>query len=216
MKPRPPAEVLKPALDKARREFAALDPLVAAIKGDGRYHALEQGGEIAIHFWGRDYLVAYPEGIVRQADTGKEPSLAAQIILLHYLTCADGTPPAYRWIAFRDLPDAFIYDKAFRERALDPLAARFGRDVAELIQAAQALGGERLDLGDAAFLFRMFPRLFLAVVLYTGDEEFPSSANILYDASADHYLPAEDLEVLGGMLAGRLIKWPGEPARDET
>ncbi|MBM4467033.1 MAG: DUF3786 domain-containing protein, partial [Chloroflexi bacterium] len=83
-------------------------------------------------------------------------------------------------------------------------------DLDGFVAAAEALGGERLTYGDASFLFPMFPRLRLAVVLYLADEEFPASANVLFDAAAGHYLPTEDLAVLGGMLTGRLIKSSGE------
>jgi hypothetical protein len=68
------------------------------------------------------------------------------------------------------------------------------------------LKGESLSFGDASFLFRMLPRLWLAVVLYLADDEFPANANVLFDAAASHYLPTEDLAVLGGLLAGRLIR----------
>ena len=45
----------------------------------------------------------------------------------------------------------------------------------------------------------------MAVVIYEGDEEFSASANVLFDAAASNYLPTEDLAVLGGVLASRLI-----------
>ncbi|MEJ2208321.1 MAG: DUF3786 domain-containing protein [Anaerolineae bacterium] len=72
--------------------------------------------------------------------------------------------------------------------------------------AARAMGAESLSFGDASFLFRALPRLWMAVVLYVADDEFPASANVLFDASASHYLPTEDMAVLGGLLASRLIK----------
>jgi hypothetical protein len=56
------------------------------------------------------------------------------------------------------------------------------------------------------FAFRLLPRVWLAVVLHLADDEFPANANILFDATVSHYLPTEDLAVLGGMLAGRLSK----------
>jgi hypothetical protein len=68
------------------------------------------------------------------------------------------------------------------------------------------LRGESLSFGDASFLFRTLPRLWMAVVLYLADDEFPANANVLFDATASHYLPTEDLAVLGGLLAGRLIR----------
>ena len=66
-----------------------------------------------------------------------------------------------------------------------------------------------MSFGDASFLFRVLPRLWMAVVLYLADDEFGASANVLFDGAADHYLPTEDLAVLGGMLSSRLIRIAG-------
>jgi hypothetical protein len=46
----------------------------------------------------------------------------------------------------------------------------------------------------------------MAVIFYAGDDEFPSAVSVLYDSSAGHYLPTEDLAVLGGLLVGSLLK----------
>jgi hypothetical protein len=86
------------------------------------------------------------------------------------------------------------------------LAHAFGADLPAFEAAAQALGGEHLSFGDASFSFRLLPRVWLATVLNLADDEFPATANVLFDASASHYLPTEDLAVLGGILAGRLVK----------
>jgi hypothetical protein len=53
---------------------------------------------------------------------------------------------------------------------------------------------------------RVLPLVWLAVVLNLSDEEFPANVNVLFDGAASHYLPTEDLAVLGGIVAGRLIK----------
>jgi hypothetical protein len=135
-----------------------------------------------------------------------EADIATRILLLHYLIHADGTPLASRWIAFRNLPGGLGYDAAFQKRASQRLAHKFGRDRSAFEKAAQRLGAERLSFGDAAFLFRALPRVWLAVILYLADEEFPPGANVLFDAAASHYLPTEDLAVLGGMLTSQIIK----------
>jgi hypothetical protein len=46
----------------------------------------------------------------------------------------------------------------------------------------------------------------LACALWPGDEDFPSKASILFDASASHYMPTDGLALLGSGLARRLIK----------
>jgi hypothetical protein len=207
MKPRTPEETYGPALDKAVRDLQTLDPWLVALRSDTRYTRLtESSSQIEVRFWGRDYVVRYPDISVEEVDTGQEPPIATRILILHYLLNADGTPLADAWAAFRELPGGRVYDAAFRRRANLRLAQAFGHDLDSFVAAAESLGGTRLNYGDASFLFPMFPRLRLAAVLYLAGEEFPASANVLFDAAASHYLPTEDLAVLGGMLAGRLIK----------
>jgi hypothetical protein len=126
--------------------------------------------------------------------------------MMHYLLTADGTPLGADWIAFRNLPGGLGYDGAFQGRASLRLAHAFGTDLSGFEKAARALGGERLSFGDASFSFRLLPRVWLAAVLHLADEEFSATANVLFDAAASHYLPTEDLAVLGGILASQLIK----------
>jgi hypothetical protein len=210
MEPRTPEETYGPALDKAVGELQSLDPWLVALRSDTKYTGLtEASGQIEVKFRRKHYVIFYPEISVEEVETGQEPPIAIRILILHYLINADGTPLADSWVAFRELPDGRVYDAAFRRRANLRLAQAFGNDLDGFVAAAEVLGGERLTYGDAAFLFPIFPRLRLAAVLYLADEEFPASANVLFDAAADHYLPTEDLAVLGGMLAGRLIKAGG-------
>jgi hypothetical protein len=51
----------------------------------------------------------------------------------------------------------------------------------------------------------VLPRLRVAVLLWAADEESPAQASIVFDAAAGHYLPAEDLAGVGGLLARRLV-----------
>lgn len=207
MKPRKPGERYEPALIKAREELKAADPfLTASLSGVGYQQTTADAGQFEVSFWGQTYLVEFPEGSVREADSSQEPSIPTQILLLHYLDSADGTRPADKWISFRELPGGLGYNEAFEGRANQRIARAFGRDVAGFVRAAEALGGERLTFGDASFLFRVWPRQWMAVVLYAADEEFSASANVMFDGAASHYLPTEDWAVLAGMLASRLIK----------
>jgi hypothetical protein len=199
---RTPEETYGPALEKARSAFPDLDPLETAARAAVTFEA----GQFQVPFFGTMYHVHWPEGTVLPAAGQETVDVATQILNLHYLLTADGTPLAAEWVAFRSLPGGLGYDAAFQGRASIRLAHAFGTDKQAFENAARALGGERLSFGDASFLFRLFPRAWLAVVLYLADDEFPASANVLFDAAVSHYLPTEDLAVLGGMLAGRLVK----------
>jgi hypothetical protein len=206
-RPRSPEETYGPALRKARQAFPHLHPLQVEAKSAVTYQqAGIESGFFQAPFFGTIYNVHWPDGTVERTGSVEKVDIASWILLLHYLLTADGTPLADQWIAFRNLPGGLGYDAAFQKRANLRLARTFGSDQKAFEAAAKALKGERLDFGDASFLFRLLPRVWLAVVLYVADEEFPANANVLFDAAASHYLPTEDLAVLGGMLASRLIK----------
>ena len=190
------------AWEQARSEWAAADPArCAAQAGCG----LSPDG-VTVPFFGRPHLVTHPGGDVSAG--GAPAHVAMSILLLHYLLRADGVPPAGEWRAFRELPDGMFYAASFAQRAEAPLAQAFGAGSSSGLEAfrgaAAAAGGLPLELADAAFAFQALPRLALAVLVWVGDDEFPAQASVVFDAAAGHYLPAEDLAGLGGLLAGRL------------
>lgn len=208
-KPRSSEEIYGPALRKARRAFLKVEPkVVAAQAGVDLKADTEQSARFECTFLGTRHHISWPDGTVQRVVQGEsEPAdIATTLVLLHYLLTADGSAMADEWVAFRNLPGGLGYDAAFQGRANGRLVPAFGSNRAAFEAAARAIGGERLTFGDAAFAFRTLPRLWLAVVLYVADDEFPASARVLFDGSASRYLPTEDLAVLGGMLASRLIK----------
>lgn len=196
------------AQDKALADWAAADPARCAALAGG---AVTPDG-VSVLFFGRPHLATHPGGAVRAANPAhaEEPPRAAhisiQIVLLHYLLAADGAPPADRWLAFRELPDGLFYAQAFAGHAEGLLAEKLGADLPRFRQAAEALGGQSLDLADAAYRFPAFPRLAVAALLWAGDDDFPAQARILFDANAGHYLPTEDLAGIGDWLAHRLTR----------
>ena len=202
VKLRKPEEIYGPALEKARQALATRDPLDVAGRSGATYE--KSAGSLRLLFWGETYRIYPQTGLVQVEGTAQEPGIPVQLLILHYLLHADGTPMADKWISFWQLPGGRSYYPAFQKRASLPLARAFEREPQKLIAAAKTLGGERLSFGDASFLFRVLPRLWLALVFYQGDEEFPATANILFDGAASHYLPTEDLAVLGGILAAKL------------
>jgi len=206
-RPRTPEETYDPALQKAQQDLNRLAPRFVAARAGVTYRQLtDETGEFDVPFWGQSFIVAFPYGTMTIGGSEESPPIAEQILTLHYLITADGAPMANHWVAFRELPGGMGYAPAFEGRANNRLKRAFGRDAEGFHRAARALGGELLSFGDVSYMFRIFPKLWLAVVLHLADEEFGASASVLFDGAASHYLPTEDIAVIGGMLAGRLIK----------
>ncbi|MGD8464070.1 MAG: DUF3786 domain-containing protein [Anaerolineae bacterium] len=206
-KPRTPEETYGPALEKALNEFPELDPRETGLRAAVGYQPVDPDrGRFEVPFMGRLFHVHWPQGSVQRVADQADADIATRLLLLHYLLEADGTPLASKWIAFRNLPGGLGYDDAFQRRASRRLAQAFGTDLVGFEKGARALSGERLDFGDASFLFRILPRVWMAAILHLADDEFPAEVNILFDAASSHYLPTEDLAVLGGILASFMIK----------
>jgi hypothetical protein len=200
--PRTREDTYQPALETAIRALALLEPFEAAFRAGCDYDPAT--ARISVPYFGRELQAGFPAGTVLAAD-GQAADTATRLLVLHYLIHADGSPPGDRWVAFRELPDARVYDPAFQKRSALRLLHRFGNDEPALVAASRLLQGEPIQFGDRAFLFRAFPRVRLAVIWHHGDEEFPPSLHVLFDAGAGNYLPTEDLAVLGGALAAKLI-----------
>jgi hypothetical protein len=109
-----------------------------------------------------------------------------------------------------------FYANAFHGYAEMRLAQGFNGDVEQFRAAARRLGGDRLSFGDAAFEFAAMPRISVGAVYWMGDQDFPSSASILFDAAASHYLPTDAVGALGSQLVSRLLGQPDQDAQTLT
>jgi hypothetical protein len=189
------------AYRKAQQDLQGNSPYVIASKSGASF----EEGKFIIPFFHRSFRVHYPEVRVEEAGSDTPPPRWLQILLMHYLINADGTPISGMWITYRHLPGAFLFEQRFTNSALQPLLKTWGNDAEGFRRAALAIGGTPMARsGDVAFRFLALPKIPMGCILYLGDEELPSSINMLFDAAAPHYLPTEDLSYLGLYLSAAL------------
>ena len=124
------------------------------------------------------------------------------IILSHYAE-SEPVQKVGKFIKFRDLPGGYAYEGAFTKRAVVPIAQVFGSEPKKLVEAARALNGIELKYGDSSVEIPALPKVPIIYILWKGNE-FPASSTVLLDASASHYLPTEDIAVLGEITTMRL------------
>ena len=144
-----------------------------------------------------DYLVTRPHG--------SEVNAFTQSLVLTYLDTADGGPASGRWISFRDLPNGSFYNQAFQGYGPDRLAKRWQLDIGGFSGACRTRGGVPLDYGDAGFTFAVLPRIDVAAIYWLGDEDFPSKASILFDATAHSSMVIDGLAILGSRLVDGIL-----------
>jgi hypothetical protein len=196
----------------------AYDALRARLAGRDLDEIVERSGgralgpdRIGLRCLGREYVVTYPDGLVLEAD-GRPAPVTEAILLLLYLTESSGRPVEGHWVAFEQVSGGAGYLASFRGRVVAPLLRAFGPRPQALVPAAAALDGEPLELGDASVRLPALPRVPIAYVLWGGDQEFPPSANVVFDASVEGYLDAEAVTVLAELATRRLAESANPPA----
>ena len=159
-----------------------------------------------IPFLDRVYQVDYPHFEFKDQSAGdKEIPLQEQVLILHYMMVREMPPPANRWVSYREIPGAAFYYGAFVKRAIEPLKKVFGQNIAAFSRAAQQLNAREIKNGDAAYEFKVLPAVSLQLILWSGDEEFPAEASILFDKHIGQILSPEDVAWLSGMVVYRLM-----------
>jgi len=196
----------------------AYDALRSRLAGHDLAGVVERSGarrlgpdRIGLRCLGREYVVSHPDGLVLEAD-GQPAPVTEAILLLLYLTESTGRALEGRWVGFEQLSGGPGYLASFRGRVVAPLLRAFGPRPDALLPAAAALDGKPLDLGDAAVRLPALPCLPLAYVIWGGDEEFPPSATVVFDASVEGYLDAEAVTVLAELASRRLAEAVNPPS----
>lgn len=162
---------------------------------------------LRLRYWCQEVQISWPALSMSIEPDGRTLSIFDTAVLLYYLRHADGTPLAERWVSYRELPGGGFYHQAFQGYSGDRLAKVYANQPEALHQAARSLEGMLLsELPGIAYAFLPVPRIRLAAILYPGDDEFPTTARILFDAAASHYMTIDGLALLGSGLAGRLIR----------
>ena len=206
---------LAPKVAQLQKDLARRDPRDIAERSGATFDAKRQ--TLQLELWGKPYTLAFP-GLIARDSTSAEASPNRQALLLMYLDKADGAPlaPAGKWLSYRELPGGMFYANAFHGYAELRLAQAFNDNVEKFKEAARRLKGDRLTFGDASFQFVALPRILVGAVYWLGDEDFPSSATILFDAAASHYLPTDAVGALGSQLVSFLVGRADEDAQTLT
>lgn len=114
------------------------------------------------------------------------------LVVLHYLLEAQNQPLSANWISEKEIPGGQLFFRGPHKFPLDPLLRIFGRKPDIFRQAAESLGGSRVEMGDLGFRLWALPRIPLLFVMWEGDDEFEPSLHIRFNESISHQLEALD------------------------
>ena len=177
-------------------QWRELDPETLGIPFDAA------AGTFTVTMLGVTYTLRWPEFSIATAD-GKGFALGnipAQILLRRYFMSVRPAPFRGKFLTFRETPWGDVYIKPFTGRCLTRAAFTFGTRIGAFRRALEAMGAERLSHGDAGYQVEFLPGLFMQILVWEGDDEFPPSSQILFSDNFPEVFSAEDLVVCADVL----------------
>ena len=178
-------------------KFRELNPITVedrlkSVKWDGK--------EFTLNLLGREFAIAYPDYAIRALDEGKLPPLPVQTFLLRYLLESRDVSWGGQWKTFREMPWGEMYIKPYTGRVLTRAAFTFGTRLAAFRAAAEKMGAEAVNHGDAGYRFDLIGGYQMQILVWEGDDEFPPNAQVLYSDNFAEGFAAEDRVVAGDIL----------------
>ena len=158
------------------------------------------GKEFYVNLLGREFAISYPIYAIRALDGGGIPPLPTQTFLLRYLLEGKSVISTGAWLTFREMPWGELYIKPYTGRVLTRAAFTFGTRVAAFRKAAEVMGAESVNHGDAGYEFSLIGNYRMQILVWEGDEEFPPNAQVLYSDNFADGFAAEDRVVAGDIL----------------
>ncbi|MDR2602549.1 MAG: DUF3786 domain-containing protein [Spirochaetaceae bacterium] len=151
-----------------------------------------------IRLMGREYNVRHPDFRLIEPVSGEEnESFSEKTLVLRYLCEGVWTPCKGGRLSYRETPWGETYFSNFEGRCVKRLARAFGGDIQAfnlIFENNPQLRGEKITK-QTGFHFEFMSNLFFTFIIWPGDDEFPSQAQILFDDNIPGAFSAEDLAV---------------------
>jgi hypothetical protein len=194
------------AYNKAVSELLKKDMKDVARKSGAQIIHKDSSVNLILPFVKDEIIISFPQVSLIYKNKDTELSLWYKILILHYLLQAKGTPATGGQITFKQITGGLAYYPAFYRRTIKPLIKSFEKNLNQYITSAERIGGVKSDISKYSVFFQVFPKVYVIINLWEGDEELPSDGNIIFDSSIADYLTTEDIVVLCNIMALKIIK----------
>jgi hypothetical protein len=167
----------------------------------------KEASVFGLRIMGREYRAAFPDFELRDSGGAPVRNGYEKILFLRYLCEGKYFEAAGKSLAYHEIPWGSVYYPNFRGRCINRFAALFGKDLGafrKIMEENRELRAGPLEGGDAGYRFEAFSGLYMSLLLWEGDEEFPPAVQILFDDNFVFAFSAEDLAVLAEVVLDRL------------
>jgi hypothetical protein len=161
----------------------------------------------AVSVWGDEYRI-YPQQFKTEC-IGNNPQRLHpyfDLFIVHYLLKVKEIEIANQWISERDIPGGTTFFRGPHAIPVNLISARFNSNIQGFKNRCEQLKGIPLSFADAAYIFEITARIPVAVLYWSGDDEFPTESKIIYDITIAEHLPSDIIYALAVGICERLAK----------
>ncbi len=168
--------------------------------------------EFTIKIFNREYILNCNDETIRRSEDNYVPSAETGVMIVNYLSFTENDmDKTNKWVSLKEIPNGgMMFYPAFYKSSIVNLIKVFGYDSSKLRFCGENLGGKEIKMGDVAFEFQVFPKVFSRVVIWEGDDEIKPSATILFDSSVQYMMHVESIIGLGGYIINKVINELGK------
>ncbi|HMK50520.1 MAG TPA: DUF3786 domain-containing protein [Thermodesulfovibrionales bacterium] len=186
--------MITPGEEKAWEILAGLDPSLVCKNASVTFE--EQRHSYIVRSFCYDYSVSTKERII-SSDSPQGESLAGRYpyFFLHsclwYLIHAKDIAETNRLVRPGDIKGGELFFRGSHVLPLNTLAERYAENGQAFLNRGEHLCADPADYGDVSIRLRPMPRIPATLVLWLGDDEFPSRAALLFDSSCGLQVPID-------------------------
>jgi hypothetical protein len=128
------------------------------------------------------------------------------LFIVHYLLKSKEIEISNEWISEKDIPGGTTFFRGPHEVPTNLISLRFNNNINEFKERCEQLHGIPLNMADAAYSFKITPRIPVAVLYWIGDHDFPAESKILYDRTITEHLASDIIYALAVGICARIGK----------
>lgn len=164
----------------------------------------EEKREFLIRLMGYEYGISFPEFEISSKTDAQDAylimldNISSRTFVMRYLIEGQFVKSSGKYMTFREVPTyGELYLQPFTGRCISRLTYGFGYQPDKFKRAMERLGAIPLNMADAAYEFEVINNYHMRFILWEADDEFPPSAQILYEDNFPFGFHAEDMVVAG-------------------
>jgi len=155
--------------------------------------------------WGDEYAIyPYEFKIDRITENFPAPHEYLYVFIINYLLKAKEIGLSHAWISEKDMPGGATFFRGPHEIPTHLISSQYIGDIEKFRKICERMGGVSLNMAEAAYVFKITPRIPVAVLFWDGDSEFPPESKTLFDSSINEHLALDIIFALAVDICERI------------